>query len=139
VPRTLNPFLSTADNPVYQNVFIVYTPKNAASAFADYTVPVGSGDESVQVHLDAAYADAQYSFEDEDVKAQSSFIVNGRIALADIPMSDNGTKLTVSVWSRNLLNETHIYRLSYANANTLGAYGNFNPPRTFGVEGTVNF
>ncbi|MGH6744605.1 iron complex outermembrane receptor protein [Novosphingobium sp. PhB55] len=139
VPRTLNPFLSTADNPVYQNVFIVYTPKNAASVFADYTVPVGSGDESVQVHLDAAYADAQYSFEDEDVKAQSSFIVNGRIALADIPMSDNGTKLTVSVWSRNLLNETHIYRLSYANANTLGAYGNFNPPRTFGVEGTVNF
>ena len=100
---------------------------------------MGSRDESVQFHLDAAYAGRQYSFEDENVKAQSSFIVNGRIALADIPMSENGTKLTVSVWSRNLFNETHIYRLSYANQNTLGAYGNFNPPRTIGVEGTVRF
>lgn len=139
VPKTLNPFLSTAANPVYQNVFIVYTPPHAASGFIDYSVPVGSGDESVQFHLDAAYSDRQYSFEDENVKAQSSFIVNGRIALADIPMSDAGTSLTVSVWSRNLLNETHIYRLSNANASTLGAYGNFNPPRTFGVEGVVHF
>ena len=139
VPKTLNPFLSTATTSVYQNVFIVYTPKNAASGFIDYSIPVGSRDESVQFHLDAAYSGRQYSFEDEAVKAQASFIVNGRIALADIPMSDNGTKLTVSVWSRNLFNETHIYRLSYANQNTLGAYGNFNPPRTFGVEGTVRF
>ncbi|WP_395395407.1 TonB-dependent receptor [Novosphingobium sp. BL-8A] len=153
VPKTLNPFLSTDTNPVYQNVFIVYTPKNAASGFIDYSIPVGAGDESVQFHLDAAYADPQYSFEDESTKTQSSFIVNGRVALADIPLNDGGSRLTVSLWSRNLFNETHIYRRSAANstytrdpktgalsyAGVLGDYGNFNPPRTFGVEGTVHF
>ncbi|TCM14965.1 iron complex outermembrane receptor protein [Novosphingobium sp. PhB165] len=153
VPKTLNPFLSTDTNPVYQNVFIVYTPKNAAAGYIDYSIPVGVRDESVLFHLDAAYSDPQYSFEDEDTKTQSSFIVNGRIALADIPLTDGGSKLTVSLWSRNLLNETNIYRRSAANskyttdpktgvrnyAGVLGDYANFNPPRTFGVEGTVSF
>ena len=80
-----------------------------------------------------------YSFQNEPTKTDDSFIVNGRIALADIPMTANGQKLTVAAWARNLLNETHIYRRSAANANTLGDYANFNPPRTYGIEATVNF
>ena len=71
--------------------------------------------------------------------AQSSFIVNGRIALADMKLGDGGANVTLAVWSRNLLNETHYYRRSNANNNTLGAYANFNPPRTFGIEAAVNF
>ena len=43
------------------------------------------------------------------------------------------------VWSRNLLNETHIYRRSNANDKVLGSYANFNPPRTFGFDATINF
>ena len=38
-----------------------------------------------------------------------------------------------------LLVEPHIYRRSAANAGVLGDYGNFNPPRTFGLEASVNF
>jgi iron complex outermembrane receptor protein len=105
----------------------------------DVEVPFASSDMKLRFHLDANYADPQYSFQAESVKSQSSFIVNGRISLADIALTNNGTRATLSVWSRNLFNEDHIYRLSGANESVIGDYGNFNPPRTFGVEGTVNF
>jgi len=118
---------------------VVFTPKHAAAAYADYNVPVGGAGASVRLHVDANYASSMYSFQNEPVKTDDSFIVNARLALADIPMNDRGQKLTLSAWSRNLLNETHIYRRSAANANTLGEYANFNAPRTFGFDATVNF
>lgn len=127
----------------------IYTPPNAASAYIDYVTPVGS--MTFHGHLDAAYADAQYSFQSEyaDVsptgvqnavvaqKGQSSFIVNGNVALGDIAMG--GSTATLSLWSRNLLDESYIYRISAANRGTIGDYANFNPPRTFGVELRVKY
>jgi iron complex outermembrane receptor protein len=136
VPPTRNPFLP--GNPLFQ-VFVVFTPKNAASGFIDYSVPIGGAETKLRFHLDANYADSQYSFQAEPVKTQPSFIVNGRIALADISLGDGATRATVSIWSRNLFNEAHIYRRSAANAAILGDYANFNPPRTFGAELAVNF
>ena len=118
---------------------MVFTPRNAASGFVDYGVPVGGGDTKVRLHLDANYASSMYSFQNEATKTDASFVVNGRIALTDIRLNDHGQKFTLAVWSRNLLNETHIYRRSSANASVLGDYANFNPPRTFGVEGSINF
>ena len=79
------------------------------------------------------------SFQGEPtVKTQSSFIVNGRIALADIPLG-SVQSMTLSLWGRNLFDESHNFRRSNANANTLGHYANFNPPRTFGIEAQVVF
>jgi iron complex outermembrane receptor protein len=138
VPAVANP-LAGPTFGVLTQVYTVYTPKNAASGFMDVEVPFASSDMKLRFHLDANYADPQYSFQAESVKSQSSFIVNGRISLADIALTNNGTRATLSVWSRNLFNEDHIYRLSGANESVIGDYGNFNPPRTFGVEGTVNF
>ena len=131
IPATPNPFLP--GNPLFQ-VFAVYTPKHAASGFADYEVPAGIGNGKWRLHLDANYAGKQYSFQNENVKTDSSFIVNGRIALADVEMNQGSTLMTFAAWSRNLLNETHIYRRSNANNGVLGSYANFNPPRTFGGE-----
>ena len=139
IPATLNPFLSKPGAPVYTQVFVVFTPDHAAAAYADYNVPIGGAGTNLRFHIDANYASSMYSFQNETTKTDSSFIVNGRIALADIPMNDNGQKLTLSAWARNLLDETHIYRRSSANANTLGDYANFNAPRTFGFDATVNF
>jgi iron complex outermembrane receptor protein len=131
VPPTPNPFL--AGNPLFQ-VYTVFTPKHAASGYADYDVPTNIANAKLRFHLDANYAGRQYSFQAEPVKTDSSFIVNGRVALADVEVNDGATLLTFALWSRNLLNETHIYRRSAANAAVLGEYGNFNPPRTFGAE-----
>jgi iron complex outermembrane receptor protein len=138
VPPVANP-LPGPTNGVITNVFTVYTPKHAGSAFADYEVPLSAwGEAKVRFHVDANYAGPQYSFQAEDVKTDKSFIVNGSIALADIPMS-LGARGTLNLWARNLLNEDHIYRRSNANAAVIGDYANFNAPRTFGLQGIINF
>ncbi len=136
-------------------VNVVYTPENAASTFVNYEVAVGN--MTFRAHLDASYADAQYSFQTEfadvssagataasnqvvEAKGDASFIVNGSIALADINMSSNGgPTATISLWARNLLDETYVYRISAANRGTIGDYGNLNPPRTIGIEATVKY
>jgi len=138
IPKTPNP------NPgptfgVLTQVYVVYTPENAASGFINYELPLNfGGDAKLRFHIDANYADPQYSFQSESVKTDSSFIVNGRIALADVRVTPS-TKATFSVWSRNLFDEEHIYRRSAANALVLGDYANFNPPRTFGGEVQFEF
>ncbi|KTT73779.1 TonB-dependent receptor [Sphingomonas endophytica] len=135
VPATPNPFLN---NALYQ-VYVVYTPRNAASAYADYEVPVGGGDTKLRFHIDGNYGSSVYSFQNESTKTDPTFIVNGRIALADIRLNDHGQRFTLAAWSRNLFNNAFIYRRSAANALVLGDYANFNAPRTMGLEGTINF
>lgn len=135
VPATPNPNLGGA---LYQ-VYTVYTPENAASGYIDYDVPLSAYGMSLRAHIDANYSDPVYSFQNEPTRTDRSFVVNGSIALADIPMGPGGQKLTVSAWSRNLFNTTYIYRRSAANEKVLGDYGNFNPPRTFGLEAQVAF
>lgn len=150
-PSAVNPL--TGGLP--QQLYIVYTPKNSASGAVDYVVPVANGSASVRLHLDANYASSQYSFQLEPTKTDPSFTVNGRIALADIAVNDHN-KVTISAWSRNLLNHTYIYRRSAANSapvqnyngstlvstnygGILGDYGNLNTPRTWGVELAAKF
>ena len=145
VPATPNPLV--AGNPL-QPLFLVYTPPHALSGNIDWTKALGGdGSMALKLHLDANYSAAHYSFDNEDVKVDSSFIVNARLSLADIAMGDGGQKLTVSAWARNLLDEQHIYRRSNANRvpidgnyrTVVGDYANFNAPRTFGFEATVAF
>jgi iron complex outermembrane receptor protein len=144
----------TATNPltgVSQKLYIVYTPKNAASGYIDYQVPTNIANAKIRFHIDANYSDPYYSFEAEPTLTDKSFIVNGRIALADVELNSGSTLLTFAIWSRNLFNEQHVYRRSDANSSPvlnyngttlvstgyggiLGDYGNFNPPRTWGAE-----
>jgi iron complex outermembrane receptor protein len=136
IPLTANP------NPgptfgVLTQVYTVYTPPNAVSGYVDYVTPVELAGGNVRLHLDANYADAQYSFQAESVKTDPSFIVNGSVALADLKMG--GSKVTFTIWTRNLFDEAHIYRRSAANAAVLGDYANFNQPRTFGGQVNVKF
>ena len=145
VPPTPNPLV--AGNPL-QPLYLVYTPPHAFSANADWSMPLSSdSDMALKVHVDANYSDPHYSFDNEPVLVDSSFLVNVRLSVADIPMSDNGQTLTVALWARNLFDEAHIYRRSNANRNpidgayntVIGDYANFNAPRTFGIEATVKF
>ena len=131
IPPTINPF-----NGQLQNVYIVFTPRHAAAGSVDYSIPVG--DFTGRLHLDANYASATQTFDQFAMKADSSFIVNGRLSLADIEMA-NGANLSISMWTRNLFNETHIYRRDPSNEKTLGDYANFNEPRTYGVEASLKF
>ena len=135
IPATPNPFLANA----LTQVFVVFTPKNAVSGYFDFDLPLNDAGTKLRLHADANYADAVYSFQNEAVLTEPSFIVNARLALADIAVGDGGQKVTFSAWARNLFNEAHIYRRSDANNNTLGSYANFNAARTFGADVTINF
>jgi iron complex outermembrane receptor protein len=127
IPDAVNPRTGTS-----QPVFIIYTPENAANVAADWESPFMGA--TLKAHIDANYADATHSFEQYAIKNDSSFIVNARVAVADIQTGAGGPLLEVALWSRNLLDETYVYRRDPANRSTLGDYGNFNNPRTFGIE-----
>ncbi|OJU13358.1 MAG: TonB-dependent receptor [Caulobacterales bacterium 68-7] len=153
VPAAPFPFTGNADVPQGTPfpVNVVYTPPNAATAYVDYERPVGP--VTFRAHLDGNYADAQYSFQTEfadvsptgkliqnvAVKGDDSLVFNGSLQLTDINMNNGGAVGTISLWSRNLLNADYVYRISAANRGTIGDYGNFNPPRTFGVELKVKY
>ncbi len=146
--------VTTTSSPVNQDFFIVFTPRNTASGSVDYELPLGGSSSSFRLHLDANYAQATQAFDQFATKADSSFIVNGRLSLADLPLGNSAQKFTLAVWSRNLLDEQHVFRRDPSNSlpgapssslttgsisNVLGDYGNFNAPRTFGVEAAMKF
>lgn len=146
IPATKNPFpqsngvLITVPIPIYQ----VYTPENSASAAIDYERPLG--ELKLIAHLDANY-DSGYYANYTDVaydsvtravtvrqpKGDKSFVMNGRLALGDIPAGDGHA--TVSIWARNLLNEEHLFYKSQS--ATSGVSGFYNEPRTYGLEVNV--
>ncbi|MEA3018190.1 MAG: iron complex outerrane recepter protein [Sphingomonadales bacterium] len=146
VPPTPNPLV--AGNPL-QPLYIVYTPRHAASGSIDYGIPIGGGGggTAVRLHLDGNYSGRAHTFDNENVQAEPSFILNARLSVADISMGSGGQLLTLSLWSRNLLDEQHIYRRSNANrfpidgnfGTVIGDYANFNAPRTFGLEAGLVF
>lgn len=139
---------------VQQRFYIVFTPRNAASGSIDYALPVGDAGTKLRFHLDGNYSQATQAFDQFATKADASVLFNGRISLTDIPLSDNGQKLTVAIWGRNLFNEQYVFRRDPSNSlpgspttsatngsinNVLGDYGNFNAPRTFGLEASLKF
>jgi iron complex outermembrane receptor protein len=141
-----------ASTNVYQNFYIVFTPRNAANGAIDYTFPLA--DKDLKFHLDANYSQATQAFDQFATKNDASFIVNGRLSLANVQVGQNN-RVTISAWVRNLFDEQYIFRRDPSNSlpaapsspgatagninNVLGDYGNFNAPRTFGGEIGVTF
>ena len=143
-----------ATSVVNQRFYIVFTPRNAASGAIDYALPIGGGDTSLRFHLDGNYSQATQAFDQFATKNDESLLFNGRISLADISMGAGGQKLTVGLWGRNLFDTAYVYRRDPSNSlpgaptssvttgsinNILGDYGNFNAPRTFGIEAALKF
>ncbi len=141
-----------ASTGVYQDFYIVFTPRNAANGAIDYTMPVG--DMDVKLHLDGNYSQATQTFDQFATKNDAAFIANARIALANIRVG-SGNALTLSAWARNLFDKQYVFRRDPSNSlpgaptsstatsgninNILGNYGNFNAPRTYGMEASVKF
>ncbi|MEN9289614.1 MAG: hypothetical protein RL317_1237, partial [Pseudomonadota bacterium] len=166
VPVTYREFTSAGvptgnASTVLQKFYIVYTPRNAASASMDYELPVGRKDAKLKFHIDANYSQATQSFDQFAVKNDESFIVNARLSLADLSIGASDSKLNIGLWSRNLFNNQLVYRRDPSNSlpsvqsnaaagvpnivlignnnNILGDYGNFNMPRTFGIDASLKF
>ncbi len=111
-------------------------PKNAGSVSLDYLVPFANF-SALKFHLDGNWSDGYYTSEYDQMLTDSSFIVNARVALIDVPLNSTGSTMAVSLWARNLLDEEHLfYKLNNA---SLGQSGIFNDPRTYGLDVTVTF
>ncbi|MDR3474142.1 MAG: TonB-dependent receptor, partial [Devosia sp.] len=97
---------------------------------------------TLQAHLDGNWDSGSYGTDRDPsptlkaIKSQPGLVFNGRIGLADIRVA-SGAKMAISLWSRNLFNEQHLYTRTIS--STTGVSGIFNDPRTFGVEGNVKF
>ena len=128
--QAFNPFIN-AQSTIYP----LYVPRNAGTIFADYDLPLESA--TFHAHIDGNFADGQYTGSTDPTKSDSSFIVNGRLSVGDIEVSNTGVMLQLALWSRNLLNKQHAFLKNY-NAS-LGTYAIFNEPRTFGAEVKVAF
>jgi iron complex outermembrane recepter protein len=145
IPATINPFpvfvagvgtvVSTTPIGIYQ----AWTPEHAASASIDYSLPLDGF--TLRAHLDGNWDTGSYSTDRDPsptlkaIRSESALVFNGRLSVADIELS-SGAKLAVSIWGRNLFNEEHLYSRSISATN--GISGNFNDPRTFGIDFKIN-
>ena len=111
-------------------------PKNAGSASVDYLVPFANF-SALKFHLDGNWSDGFYTGEYDQVLTDSSFIVNARVALVDVPLNSTGSTIDFSLWARNLMDEEYLFYKM--NSASLGQAGIFNDPRTYGLDVTVHF
>jgi iron complex outermembrane receptor protein len=128
-----NPY---APNLAPTKVLPLYAPKNAGSVSADYVMAVGAS--NLRFHIDGNWSDGYYTSEIEQTLTDDSFVVNARLALADVQMGQSGAVAEFSLWARNLLDEEHLFYKS-ASASTGTTFGIFNDPRTFGLDARVRF
>jgi iron complex outermembrane recepter protein len=127
-----NPYV--AGNPLAR-ILPLYAPKNAGSVTFDYQHPLAGG--MVKFHADGNWSDGFYTSEVEQTLTDKSFVVNARLSFADVRLESMGATAEFAVWARNLLDEEHLF---YKSVNaSLGTYGIFNEPRTYGLEARLRF
>ncbi|MET0282174.1 MAG: TonB-dependent receptor [Steroidobacteraceae bacterium] len=130
--RAPNPYV--AGNPL-ATVLPLYAPKKAGSVTVDYRVPMGAS--ALKFHVDGNWSDGYYTSEIEQTLTDSSFVVNARVALVELPLNELGATAEFALWARNLLDEEHLQHKS--TSASLGTYGIFNDPRTYGIEARIRF
>ncbi len=132
LPQAANPF----NNNALQNVFIVYTPKNAFGGSIDFERSLSWA--RLHANFNGSVADGYRASSGEATLTDSSAVFNTRLSLSDVDLGGRGT-LDVALWSRNLFDAQYtFYESRSAFANT-GVFGMYNEPRTIGVDATVRF
>lgn len=131
LPEAPNPFANNVLTPV----FALNAPVNTASVSADYERPFYN--MKVRAHLDANYSDPYHASASDPTLTDKSFIVNGRLALADIKLNGQTARMQIALWSRNLLNEQNTFNKAFS--ASVGTYGIYNEPRTYGLDATFRF
>lgn len=142
--KDVNPILLSSNGGRYIPTF---RPKWTGGLWAQYDTPtLGGGDTYVTIRSDATYQSDMNLSQNPDLPIYSSFgrgiaevpaywLVNGRVALRDLNLG--GIKTEFALWGKNLTNERSV---AFAlNLSNLIAAANYIPPRTYGLDLTVEF
>src|SRR3546814_3639275 len=95
----------------------------------------------LSAHVDAIYSGGYYSQVNDVNKSKQTFLLNGRLTLADIGVVGDQGNLAVSLWGKNLtksrydINDFNIFSPGVNNYQL----GWLNEPRTYGVEVTFRY
>ena len=150
IPSTVNPYPNATGviSPTVVPIYQTYTPKYAASGAIDYELPMNGF--TIRAHLAGNYDSGFYVNANDPVYVGSgsasnvyqpigekAFIVNGRLAIADVETGSMDAKVSFALWARNLFNERHLFYKALS--PTSGLNGFFNEPRTFGGEINLRF
>jgi iron complex outermembrane receptor protein len=107
MPTVTNPFTG-----ITQNVYIVFTPRNAASGSVDYEHPIGANGTTLRLHLDGNYSQATQTF---DQYATKNDAWCSSSTVADIPVAGYWPEDDRRAVGRNLLNTAYVYRRDPSN------------------------
>lgn len=135
-----------------KNAKFPYTPKQSASVGLDYVTRLSAGE--LRARIDYSVVGAHFLFDAPAnaaaTKVKRYGLLNGRIALANMPVSKSGSQtLEVGFWGKNLTNEE--YRIngipvigvddpaSPTASAVVGAVNYYGDPRTFGVDVTYKW
>ena len=137
-------FEYTSVNPVFGNTdtFIpVYRPKWTGNLSAQYETEPVFRDGHLVFRMDGNYQSKSQTSSAllapalmERSQIDASWILNGRIALADMDLS--GATTQIALWGRNLTNNKSI---AYGVAQTFLGSATFERARTYGIDITVGF
>lgn len=117
-----------------------YRPKWTASAAIDYRLPVRDEGLYVLLHADTNYHSRYSTIPDitgatiPTDTSPATWLVNGRVALMDIPMA--GARGQIGVWGKNLTNRRV---LTYTASLGLVYGAIFEQARTYGLDVTFDF
>ncbi|WP_116366526.1 TonB-dependent receptor [Parahaliea mediterranea] len=117
---------------------IPFAPENSASVSLDWRV-FQQGWGKLNWHVDYSYNDdyVPYIEPSQNLTSQidSFTLLNSSLILSDIPLSGD-TSLQLSLWGKNLTDETYRQTTNPFGFWTVSFYGN---PRTYGLEAMLRF
>ena len=133
--------LTTATSTDITRFYQLQAPTSSGNVAADYVSPQMSFGK-IALHADYAFASEFYTTPGGLIVASlgptykrpaaKTNMLNGRIALQDIPLGAGTAE--IAVWGRNLLKDTN-YTYGFDGAASGGGFAEFLvPPRTFGVQ-----
>ena len=102
----------------------------------DYTfIPFSFG--TLSAHIDVSATD-EYAYIGSGTMTLDSYaLINGRLILSDVVLSNNAGKLKFSLWVKNITDEEYIvYGVPLTG---VGAVQVFGAPRTYGLDLTYQF
>jgi iron complex outermembrane recepter protein len=123
------------DSTATQVFELVQTPQHSGAFNIDYKLPpLPFG--SLHAHLDISSTD-RYAHSTVPAPSQDAYtLTNARLTLDELTLGSSQSRLSISLWGKNLTDEEYAILRFPLGTTTIQAFG---PPRTYGMEISYNY